>query len=160
ARFFGVIADPYAWTGFFYMLLSLATGIVYFTTVVTGFSVSAGTIVLIIGIPIVILFVGVIRILSLVEGRIVEVMLGERMLRRPLGTVYFTVAVTGMSTSLGLVLCWVLAQLQGMGLGVGHFDIDLGVPLPLWLAIPVCFAGGLLGVFLTLRIARLVARVH
>jgi hypothetical protein len=194
ARFFGVIADPYAWTGFFYMLLSLATGIVYFTTVVTGFSVSAGTIVLIIGIPIVILFVGVIRILSLVEGRIVEVMLGERMPRRPLyqgrgqpwlqrivdmftdlrtwstmlymllmlplGTLYFTVAVTGMSTSLGLVLGSVLALLQGMGLDVGHFDIDLGVPLPLWLAIPVCFAGGLLGFFLTLHIARLVARVH
>src|SRR3546814_13093233 len=39
---------------------------------------------LIIGIPFVILFLGSIRMLSLLEGRIVEVMLGERMPRRPL----------------------------------------------------------------------------
>src|SRR5690606_36906755 len=41
AAFFGVIVDPRAWSALFYMLLSLATGIVYFTTVVTGFSVAA-----------------------------------------------------------------------------------------------------------------------
>ena len=41
---------------------------------------------LIIGIPFVILFFGSVRVLSLVEGRIVEVMLGERMPRRPLYT--------------------------------------------------------------------------
>ena len=45
---------------------------------------SAGLAVLIIGIPFVILFFGSVRVLSLVEGRIVEVMLGERMPRRPL----------------------------------------------------------------------------
>lgn len=83
-RFFGVATDARAWTGLFYMLLSLATGIVYFTVVVAGISVSAGVSVLVIGIPVLVLFVGVVRILSLVEGRIVEVMLGERMPRRPL----------------------------------------------------------------------------
>lgn len=82
-RFFGVATDARAWTGLFYMLLSLATGIVYFTVVVAGISVSAGMSVLVIGIPVLIVFVGVVRILSLVEGRIVEVMLGERMPRRP-----------------------------------------------------------------------------
>ena len=66
------------------MLLALATGIFYFTWVVTGVSMSAGLAVLIIGIPFVILYFGSVRLLSLVEGRIVEVMLGERMPRRPL----------------------------------------------------------------------------
>jgi hypothetical protein len=45
---------------------------------------SFGLAVLIIGIPFVILYFGSVRVLSLVEGRIVEVMLGERMPRRPL----------------------------------------------------------------------------
>ena len=83
-RFFGVIADPRTYGALFYMLLALATGIFYFTWVVTGISMSAGLAVLIIGIPFVILYFGSVRLLSLVEGRIVEVMLGERMPRRPL----------------------------------------------------------------------------
>ena len=85
-RFFGVAADPRTYGALFYMLLALATGIFYFTWTVTGASMSAGFAVLIIGIPFAILFIGSTRILSLVEGRIVEVMLGERMPRRPLYT--------------------------------------------------------------------------
>ncbi len=83
-RFFGVVADPRTYASLFYMLLSLATGIFYFTWVVAGISMSLGFAVLIIGIPFVILYFGSVRVLSLVEGRIVEVMLGERMPRRPL----------------------------------------------------------------------------
>ena len=83
-RFFGVAAEPRSYAALFYMLLSLATGILYFTWVVTGASLSAGLAVLIIGIPFVILFLGSVRVLSLVEGRLVEAMLGERMPRRPL----------------------------------------------------------------------------
>jgi hypothetical protein len=83
ARFFGVIADPSAWGALFYMLLSLATGIVYFTVVVTGLSVSLGLMILIIGIPIALLFLGAVRAISLAEGRIVEGLLGQRMPRRP-----------------------------------------------------------------------------
>jgi hypothetical protein len=67
-------------------VLSLATGIFYFTWVVAGFSTSLGLSITIIGIPLLILFFGSVRVLSLVEGRIVEVMLGERMPRRPLYT--------------------------------------------------------------------------
>ena len=85
-RFFGVIAEPRTYAALFYMLLSLATGMFYFTWVVTGVSMSLGLAVLIIGIPFVILYFGSVRVLSLVEGRIVEVMLGERMPRRPLYT--------------------------------------------------------------------------
>ena len=83
-RFFGVAVDTRAWTALFYMLLSIATGIVYFTVVVAGLSLSAGLAILIVGIPFAVLFVGIVRALSLVEGRLVELMLGERMTRRPL----------------------------------------------------------------------------
>ena len=83
-RFFGIATDPRAWTGLFYMLLAMATGIVYFTVVVAGLSISGGLALMIIGVPVVIAFVGLVRLLSLVEGRVVEVLLGERMPRRPL----------------------------------------------------------------------------
>jgi hypothetical protein len=56
----------------------------YFTTVVTGLSMSAGLIFLIIGIPFFLLFVGFTRVLALAEGRLVESLLGQRMPRRPL----------------------------------------------------------------------------
>jgi len=83
ARFFGVIADPQAWGALFYLLLALVTGIVYFTIVVTGVSVTLGTLVLIIGIPMALLTLAVVRAISLAEGRIVEGLLGVRMPRRP-----------------------------------------------------------------------------
>jgi uncharacterized membrane protein len=83
-RFFGVAAEPRTYAALFYMVLALATGIFYFTWVVAGISMAAGFAVLIIGVPFVILYFGSVRVLSLVEGRIVEVMLGERMPRRPL----------------------------------------------------------------------------
>ncbi|MGY1459631.1 MULTISPECIES: sensor domain-containing protein [unclassified Luteimonas] len=86
-RFFGVVADPRTYASLFYMVLALATGIFYFTWVVAGFSTTAGLSITIVGIPLLILFFGSVRVLSLVEGRIVEVMLGERMPRRPLYTV-------------------------------------------------------------------------
>jgi uncharacterized membrane protein len=82
-RFFGVAADPRTYGALFYMVLALATGIFYFTWAVTGVSLSFGLSVLIIGIPFVVLFLGSVRALSLLEGRIVEVMLGVRMPRRP-----------------------------------------------------------------------------
>ncbi len=81
-RFFAVAADPRAYAALFYMLLALPTGIFYFTWTVTGTSLSLGLMVLIIGLPFAALFVGTVRALSLVEGRLVEVMLGERMPRR------------------------------------------------------------------------------
>jgi uncharacterized membrane protein len=82
-RFFGVAADPRTYGALFYMVLALATGIFYFTWVVTGVSLSAGLSILIVGLPLIVLFFGSVRVLSLVEGRIVEAMLGARMPRRP-----------------------------------------------------------------------------
>jgi uncharacterized membrane protein len=82
-RFFGVYGDSRTWTALFFMLLSLVTGIFYFTLTVTGLSMSAGLIVLIVGIPFFLLFVGFMRVLALAEGRLVEGLLGQRMPRRP-----------------------------------------------------------------------------
>ncbi len=84
AAFFGIALDPRAYAALFYMALSLATGVFYFTWVVTGLGLSAGFAVLIIGVPFIVLFFGTVRALSFVEGKIVEAMLGVRMPRRPL----------------------------------------------------------------------------
>lgn len=191
-RFFGVIIDPRAWAGLFYMLLSLATGIVYFTTVVTGLSLSAGLAILVIGIPVAILFVGLVRLLSLLEGRIVEVLLGERMPRRPLyaergkplmtriglmftdprtwstmlymvlmlpmGIVYFTVAVTAMSLSLGLIVGGLSFGLQAVGIDV--FDVNWYIGYPDWWEAPLASILGVLGLFVTLHLSRGVGKVH
>ena len=82
-RFFGVYADPRTYSSLFYMVLALATGIFYFTWTIAGLSISGGTIILIIGLPIFLLFMGSMRLFSLLEGRIVETLLGVRMPRRP-----------------------------------------------------------------------------
>lgn len=191
-RFFGVLADPHTYGSLFYMLLSLATGTFYFSWVVTGASLSLGLAILIIGIPFFILFVGGTRILSLVEGRIVEVMLGERMPRRPLysdrtqpwfdrikamftdpqtwgtmlyfvamlpmGIVYFTLAVVGLSLSLALIALPLLHQLGG-SVHLHFGGIDLFHPVSPWLW-PLATLGGVLLLFATLHLARFIGRMH
>jgi len=81
--FFAVALDPYTYGALFYMLLSLATGVFYFTWISTGLSLSVGLSVLIIGIPFFILFMASVYAISLLEGRLVETLLGVRMPRRP-----------------------------------------------------------------------------
>jgi len=83
ARIFGVYLDPRAYTSLFYMLLTLATGIAYFTFVVVGLSLSAGFAILIIGVPFFLAFIAVARVIALGEGRLLEAITGERMPRRP-----------------------------------------------------------------------------
>jgi uncharacterized membrane protein len=83
ARFFGVYRDPRAYLSLLYMLLSLVTGLVYFTYASVGSSLSIGLAILVIGVPFFLLFVGISRVIALAEGRIVESMLGTRMPRRP-----------------------------------------------------------------------------
>ena len=82
-RFFAVAGDPHAYAAMFYLLLSLATGIFYFTWAVAGIALSMAFALSLVGIPFLILFFGSVRMLSLLEGRIVEGMLGVRMPRRP-----------------------------------------------------------------------------
>lgn len=82
AAFLGILAEPSAWAALLYMILSLATGIVYFTWAVTGFSLSVSMMVLIVGVPLAWLFFLSFRGLAFIEGRIVETLLGVRMPRR------------------------------------------------------------------------------
>src|SRR5689334_23359831 len=78
-RFFGVYADPYAWGALLYMLIAFVTGIFYFTWAVTGVSLSISLLILIFGFPLALLFLLSVRGLALLEGRLVEALLGVRM---------------------------------------------------------------------------------
>jgi len=191
-RFFGVAADPRTYGALFYMLLALATGVFFFTWSVTGVALSVGFSILIIGVPFVVLFISTIRVLSLVEGRIVETLLGVRMPRRPayvqrgvplltrighmfsdprtwstllyfvlmlpLGTLYFSLAVTGLSLSLGLIFAPVAsAFIDGAQSGI-FFDGERVIPAAV--VLPVALAVGILVLFLTLHMARAVGQLH
>ncbi len=82
ARFFGVLADPRAWGALLYLLFSLVTGMVYFLWAVAGLTMSLSLLLLIIGLPFLVLFLLSVRGIALVEGRVVEALLGVRMPRR------------------------------------------------------------------------------
>src|SRR5262249_8166378 len=82
-RFFGVYLDPRAYTSLLYMLLAVAAGVLYFTVVVVGLSLSAGLAILIIGVPFFLAFIAITRVIALGEGRLLEAITGERMPRRP-----------------------------------------------------------------------------
>jgi len=192
AWFFGVAADPRAYAALFYMLLSLATGIFYFTWAVTGLSLSAGLMILIIGVPFAVFFMGSVWALSLVEGRLVETMLGVRMPRRPaygkreggfldrikeiltdirtwatllymllmlpLGTVYFTIAVTALTLSLSLIfapLAYVFGDAAEMAFTINGIAV---IDHP-WMIVPMMIVG-VLGIFVTLHVARGIGKLH
>lgn len=82
-KFFAVYGDWRAYTALLFMLLAFVTGIFYFVWAVVGFSLSLSLMLMIFGLPFSLLFLSSVRLLSLVEGRIVEVLLGVRMPRRP-----------------------------------------------------------------------------
>ena len=194
-RFFGVYGDSRTWTALFFMLLSLVTGIVYFTVTISGLSMSAGLLVLIIGIPFFLLFVGFTRVLALAEGRLIEGLLGQRMPRRPvypskgtpilgriremlvdrrtwttmfyfllmlpLGILYFTIAITGISVGLGLIFGSVAGILLEAGVGSGGFSVDGSIyftPSPI--LAPFIFIFGVLLLTAVLHLARGIGRVH
>ncbi|MDD3050139.1 MAG: sensor domain-containing protein [Candidatus Cloacimonetes bacterium] len=80
--FLKIFADIRAWGAILYMTISLLTGIIFFTWVAAGLSFSLSLLILIIGIPFAGLYLLSIRGLALLEGRIVEALLGVRMPRR------------------------------------------------------------------------------
>jgi hypothetical protein len=84
ARFFGVYADPRAWGALLFMLIAFVTGVFYFTWAVTGLSLSISFSIFIFGLPFALLFLLSVRGFALLEGRLVEALLGVRMPRRPL----------------------------------------------------------------------------
>lgn len=83
-RYFGVLADTQAWGAALYAFISLLTGIVYGMWSLFGISLSLVTFLLIIGLPVAGLFLLSIRGIALMEGRIIEALLGVRMPRKPL----------------------------------------------------------------------------
>jgi uncharacterized membrane protein len=138
--FFNVISDPRTYGALLYMLLSLVTGIFYFTWTIVGISLTAGFAILIIGIAFALLFVGSIRVLSHVEGRIVEALLGVRMPRRlpsttaPDESIWTRIkeAVTDMRTWTSM-----LYLLLMLPLGVAYF-----VTAVVGLSVSIGLAGG------------------
>lgn len=202
---FGILVDPRAYGALIYMMLSLATGVFYFTWAVTGVSLSLGLSILIIGLPFALLFIGSVRVISWVEGRVVETLLGVRMPRRrpstdaegtvwarigrmlsdgrtwgslfymllllPLGSIYFTLAVALGATAGGLIASGIYLLASGgdvAGSGiviVQTTDFPNVAPelisllnSPPGQALAVLL--GLLGVLLTLHLARAIGTVH
>ena len=194
-RFFAVYGDARTWTALFYMLLAIVTGIFYFTATVTGLSMSAGLIVMIIGIPVFLLFVGFTRVLALAEGRLVEGLLGQRMPRRPLypskgmpiferikdmlmdrrtwttmfyfllmlplGILYFTIAITGIAVSLGLVFGSIAGLFMDAGIGSGSLHIDDAIYVgPSPALAPLIFIAGILLMTGVMHLVRGIGRAH
>lgn len=189
ARFFGVFADFRAWGAFLYLLFSLVTGTFYFTWVVTGISLSAGLVVLIVGLPFIGLFILSVRGIGLVEGRIVEALLGVRMPRRPqfrrrntgLWPRFKSIVVDGHTW---LSLAYMILQLP---LGIAYFTVfvtliavslsaiaapvlQLGFDIPIMMGdgpyylagwmLALLVVGGVLLATLTMHLARYVGRMH
>lgn len=126
-RFFGVFMDVRAYTSLFYMLLTLATGILYFTFVVAGLALSAGFAVLVIGIPFFLAFIGMARVIALGEGRLLEATTGERMPRRPVHPGPPSGWLTRIAEMLKDVRTWttLLYLLAMLPLGIIYFTIAI-----------------------------------
>lgn len=137
--FFNVISDMRTYGALLYMLLSLITGIFYFVWTVVGISITAGTSVLIIGIPLALVFLVSFRMLSHVEGRIVESLLGVRMPRRLPSTSTDEKIWPRIKEMLGDLRTWtsMLYLILMLPLGIVYFT--LGVT---GLAVSLGIAGG------------------
>ncbi len=84
------------------------------------------------------------------------------LLMLPLGILYFTIAVTGICTSLGLVAGSVAAVLFETGVGGGSFSLDDQVIYngPSLLAAPFLLVGGVLLLTLVMHLVRAIGRGH
>jgi hypothetical protein len=189
ARFFGVFGEPRAWGALLYMLLALVTGTVYFSWGVTGLSVSIGMSILIFGLPLAALFMLSFRGIALLEGRIVEALLGVRMPRRPVFyrkdlTLWEKFKSLVSSKHTWLSLAYMILQLP---LGVFYFCLfvtlislslaliaipvlQYGFELPFTLAsgryflmdwaMPLVVIGGILLLTLTMHLAKWIGFLH
>lgn len=124
-RFLGVYDDPKTWGALLYMLISLVTGIVYFTWTVTGLSLSLSLAIFIFGLLFAVFFMFSLRGLALLEGRIVEGLLGVRMPRRSIFFQRGTTWLERLRTSLTDRHVWfsLVYFLLQMPLGVIYFSL-------------------------------------
>ena len=189
-RFVAVLGDPQAYAALLFVLFSLVTGILYFTWAVTGVSLSLGLMVLIFGLPFFGLFVFSLQGMALVEGRLIEAMLGIRMPRRapigPGGTgiwgkflarvrdprtwttlLYFIV----LKLPLGVLSFSVFITLLAYALGLIALPVvQLVLDRPVlwfgsayyvpWWFMPIVVLAGFLDLVVVLHLAKLVGRIH
>ncbi len=191
SRFFGVLADPKAWGALFYLLcFALFSGIIYFTWAVTGISLSAGLIVLIIGLPFLGLFIISVQGIALIEGRVVEALLGVRMPRRPIFSgkklgwwgrfktlflekhTWYSIVYMIVQLPLGVFYFTVLIVLISLSLyGMAIPILELGFDIhPLLFnnfyiytpawAMPLTVIAGILLIILTMHLAKVLGRMH
>ena len=188
-RFFAVMAEPRAWGALLYMLLALGTGIVYYTWTVTGISLSVACSILVIGLPLAALFLLSVRGISLVEGRVIEALLGVRMPRRQVYSrknigwwerfkgmiadkyTWLSVIYMMLQLPLGVIYFTVFITLIALALsGFAIPIIQLGFDIPFhfdnntyflatWFMPVVVIAGALL-LILTMHLAKLVGQIH
>lgn len=83
-RFFAILTNGDAYRALLYTLLSAPLGIAYFAWVMLFGLTSLTASLLIIGIPLFLVFLKSMQLFSLFEGRLIEMLLGQRMPRRPL----------------------------------------------------------------------------
>ena len=189
-KFFGVFGDIRAYAAMLYMCFSLITGIIYFTWAVTGLSLSAGLIVLIIGLPFLVLFLLSTRGIALIEGRLVEAVLGERMPRRSIffrkdlglwggikalfadRTTWLALLYMVLQLPLGIVYFTLIITLVAVSLALIAEPILTSVfSFPIYehhnysfylpvWAMPLVVMGGFLLLVVTLHIARGIGRLH
>jgi hypothetical protein len=190
SRFFGVFVDPRAYASLFYMFFSLTTGVVYFTWAVTGLSLSAGLFVLIIGLPFFALFLLSVQGIALVEGRIVEALLGVRMPRRPIFSqkhlglwqrfkvlvsdkrTWTTILYMILQLPLGVIYFTVFVTMLAFGLvGIAEpvLQFGFGVPFAQFndfafhlpaVLMPFVVVVGVLWILLIMHLAKFLGRVH
>jgi uncharacterized membrane protein len=190
SRFFGVMTDPRAYASLLYMLLTIITGTIYFIWAVTGLSVSVSLIVLIVGFPVLVLFLLSVRSIALVEGRLVEAILGERMPRRPVfirkdigfwgriralfadRTTWTAILYMFLMLPLGVFYFSLFLTLLAVSLSlIGMPVLQYGFGLPTismdglyfyvdWWLMPFVVLGGILLLILTMHLARLLGRTQ
>lgn len=188
-KFLSVLAESRAWSAFFYVLLAFVPGLIFGGWALLGGIVSAGSLLFIIGLPIFGLFLLSIRGIALLEGRIVEALLGVRMPRRPLFLKkglswsdryialvkdkysWRTLLYAVLLLPLGLLysaLFFLLFVLSLSFITSPVLELVFRVPLdlfgdnvftPVWLLPIVCLAGIVL-LLLTFHLAKFVGKIH
>ena len=189
-KFVGVLGEPRAYAALLYLLTSMVTGILYFTWAVTGVSLSVGLMVLIFGLPFFGLFVFSIQGLALVEGRLVEALLGVRMPRRQVPfrggsgiwkkfvarikdrRTWTTLAYLVLQLPLGIIhftvfIVLLAYSLQLLALPVLQLVFDqplvhfsFGSYFVPLWSMPMLFLAGVLDIIVTLHLAKFVGRKH
>jgi ABC-type multidrug transport system fused ATPase/permease subunit len=149
--FFNVLSDPRTYGALVYMALAFVTGLFYFIWTTVGISLSIGFAILIFGIPFALLFIGSIRVLAHIEGRIVEALLGVRMPRRlPAATASEETIWARIKDVLFDARTWssMFYLLLMLPLGVTYFVMTI-----VGLIVPVAFVGGSLYALVTNRVS-------